>query len=184
MILIIDCGSVKSPFIQDFVAPFHKSDLIKLEDFHPIMMEKYVGLIVSGAPILVTEIDPTPYLELFSFLKDFGKPVFGICFGHQILGMIHGAKPEKCHPDRTWQTINKIQDHAILHNLKDSFEMMEDHCECISVPKAFDLLASSDTCENEIMIHQSKPMLGVQFHPEVSEENGKILFENFFNNFF
>ena len=38
--------------------------------------------------------------------------------------------------------------------------------------------------ENEIMIHQTKSMLGVQFHPEVSESNGKILFENFFNNFF
>jgi GMP synthase-like glutamine amidotransferase len=45
-------------------------------------------------------------------------------------------------------------------------------------------LASSATCENEIMMHQTKSMLGVQFHPEVSEENGKILFENFFNNFF
>jgi GMP synthase (glutamine-hydrolysing) len=56
---------------------------------------------------------------------------------------------------------------------------MEDHCESISVPPGFVLVASSDACVNEIMQHQTKPFFGVQFHPEVSGNHGSLLIENF-----
>jgi GMP synthase (glutamine-hydrolysing) len=59
--------------------------------------------------------------------------------------------------------------------------MMEDHCESISLPKGFKLLAVSDACVNEAMCHASKPWMGVQFHPEVSGNQGTLLIENFVN---
>jgi GMP synthase (glutamine-hydrolysing) len=40
-------------------------------------------------------------------------------------------------------------------------------------------VASSDTCFNEAMEHNERPMYGVQFHPEVSGLQGSLLFENF-----
>jgi GMP synthase (glutamine-hydrolysing) len=58
-------------------------------------------------------------------------------------------------------------------------EFMEDHCECISIPKDFLLVGVSDSCINEAMMHESKPLFGVQFHPEVSGNMGAILFQNF-----
>ena len=58
--------------------------------------------------------------------------------------------------------------------------MMEDHCESISIPPDFDLLATSDACVNEIMRHQKKLVYGVQFHPEVYHStDGKQILENF-----
>jgi len=57
--------------------------------------------------------------------------------------------------------------------------MMEDHCECISLPPNFELIATSDACVNEAMAHPAKSIMGMQFHPEVSGNFGAILIENF-----
>jgi len=42
------------------------------------------------------------------------------------------------------------------------------------------LLARSNICDIEAMRHQSKPLFGIQWHPEVSHtEKGMLLLQNF-----
>jgi GMP synthase (glutamine-hydrolysing) len=103
----------------------------------------------------------------------------GICFGHQILGMVYGASIARQKEDRSWQEIEIIQDSELFENFGKTVLMVEDHCESISVPPHFNLLASSDACVNEAMQHQEKKMFGVQFHPEVSGDNGEKIITNF-----
>ncbi|MDY7082977.1 MAG: gamma-glutamyl-gamma-aminobutyrate hydrolase family protein, partial [Halobacteria archaeon] len=48
------------------------------------------------------------------------------------------------------------------------------------VPESFVRTARSDICGIEAMRHESRPVYGVQWHPEVSHtEKGLELFENF-----
>lgn len=181
MILIIDCGSKKTPEITQLL---HKSNIPQTTITYDNLTSNGLpnninGIIISGAPILVTEIDPQPYLNTFSFLKNINIPVLGICFGHQILGMTHGATASKCNEDRDWQTIQKLKDSSLFNTLSFPLEMKEDHCEQIDVPTDFILLAKSNVCYNEAMQHKSKPLLGVQFHPEVSDKQGQQLILNF-----
>ena len=58
---------------------------------------------------------------------------------------------------------------------------MEDHCETVSIPSDFNLIAVSDACVNEGMQHKEKLIFGVQFHPEVSGNMGTLIIENFVN---
>jgi GMP synthase (glutamine-hydrolysing) len=179
MILIIDCGSQKTPFIEQAVDLEMDFQTISLMDFTISHLENKQGVIISGAPILITEVDNSPYLAKLKWILETDLPILGICFGHQIIGLLHGAQGARQKEDRDWQTIEIIEENALFKKLPSEFEMMEDHCESISVPRSFKLLGVSDACVNEAMCHSHKPIFGVQFHPEVSGNQGTVIIENF-----
>jgi GMP synthase (glutamine-hydrolysing) len=114
-----------------------------------------------------------------SWIKTYDKPILGICFGHQLLGLLHGASVSLQREDRDKQWIEVIAHNPLFDDLENPMEMQEDHCESISVPPGFVLSATSDATVNEAMHHKSKPFFGVQFHPEVSGPQGDLLLANF-----
>lgn len=179
MILIINCGSQKTPYIEQAVDLEMDFQTIGIHDVTKEDALGKAGIILSGAPILLTEVDPSPYVQKLAWLKEINLPIWGICFGHQLLGLLFDARVSRQREDRDWQTIELIADCPLFEKLPTEFEMMEDHCESVSIPVHFQLVAVSDACVNEAMMHESKPIFGVQFHPEVSGNHGNILFENF-----
>ena len=180
MICIIDCGSQKTPLIESLVYEHADTKIVGMYDLQPATdFEGCKGIIISGAPILITEKNPDPYLALFEWLKTPRVPVLGICFGHQLMGMTFGALASRQREDRDWQTIEVLHDCPLFDKLPPELELMEDHCETISIPAGFHHVATSDSCVNEAMMHASLPLYGVQFHPEVSGNLGAVLLENF-----
>lgn len=179
MILIIDCGSQKTPYIEQCVDEFMDFQTVAILSLTENDLNNKKGIIISGAPLLITEMDLTPYLEKVSWIKTIKIPVLGICFGHQLIGISFGAFGSRMKEDRDWQTIEVYEVCPLFEKLPTEIKMMEDHCESISIPAGFELVASSDTCVNEAMQHKILPIFGVQFHPEVSGNHGRILFENF-----
>lgn len=179
MILIIDCGSKKTPYIEQCVDEFMDFETVGLISFTESNLADKKGVIISGAPLLITEMDLSPYLEKVVWIKTTQIPILGICFGHQLIGITFGAFGSRMKEDRDWQTIEVFETCPLFEKLPPELEMMEDHCESISIPAGFELVASSDACVNEAMQHKTLPIYGVQFHPEVSGNHGRVLFENF-----
>lgn len=179
MIIILDCGSDKVPFIEQMVDEFMDFKTVPFLEFNPDDRENVKGIIASGAPLLITEIDMSKYLKVSSWMKTIDIPYLGICFGHQVLGLHHGAFGSKIKEDRDWQEIEQMENDPLFSRMPNVFKMMEDHCEVISIPAGFKLLSSSDASINEGMRHKEKNLFGVQFHPEVSGNMGSIMIENF-----
>lgn len=180
-ILIIDCGSSKVPEIENFLSVNNFIfSTVKLDQLTTI--NTFSHIIISGAPILLTKIDQNIYLQKAAIIfSDKKIPVLGICFGHQLMGLFHKAKISMCNESRTWENIQLVTTFDLLPNCQESVLMFEDHCECITLPSGFKLVASSLTCVNEAMKHEVYPWYGVQFHPEVSESQGQELMLNFIN---
>ena len=123
------------------------------------------GVFLSNGP---GDPEPCDYaIEAISTIVDSGLPVFGICLGHQLLGLASGAKTVKMkfghhganHPVQDLETGNVMissQNHgfAVDHdNLPDTLK--------ITHKSLFDMTLQG--------IHRTdKPAFGFQGHPEAS----------------
>lgn len=179
MILIIACGSSKTPYIQN--CSIKSGYIFKTVDFRsiPADLTEFDKIIISGAPILLTESSIDDYLQWFHPILSYKNPILGICFGHQILGLIDGASISRCAEDRDWQEINILKDSSLFKGIENLSKFTEDHCEAIDTPNNYTVLAKSSNCSNEAMQHNTKSRFGVQFHPETSGKNGQKLIDNF-----
>lgn len=179
MILVLDAGSPKTRFIEECVDAVCDVKIIPYLDVCAADFNEFKGIIISGASVLVTEVHLAKYLDIMHLAVDSGLPILGISFGHQILGLHYGAEASKMPLINDLQIVEAFEDCILFRRLPNEVQMMEDHCETISIPPGFKLIASSDACVNEVMQHESLPYFGVQFHPEVSGNHGAIMIENF-----
>ncbi|ANQ49297.1 C26 family cysteine hydrolase domain-containing family [Flammeovirga sp. MY04] len=177
--LIINSGSTKTPQIADLLSKEGLDyTLIDLEKVTLDIFNSHDKIIISGAPILLHKEDPAPYIKLLSPLLELDKPVLGICFGHQMLGILEGGKVTLTQEKRDQEAIHQLIIDPLFEEIPQDAEFIEDHCESVSITDHFLLLADSESCFNEAMKHKTKPWYGVQFHPEVSTTNGHQLIKN------
>lgn len=179
MFYIVHFGSSKTPYIRQCIEGCGEAaEIFEWEQEHK-KPSGIKGIIFSGSPVFLTEVDHEPFFEHISPLLHWRVPILGICFGHQVLGILHGARIYRGKEVRTKETIRVINEHPLFEGLGAEFEMREDHTEGIDLPPGFYPLAFSSSYPNEGMVHAEKPFFGIQFHPEVSDESGIILFLNF-----
>lgn len=126
--------------------------------------DAFDGYVISGSEKGV--YDDTPWMDpLRQFLlgvKAAGKPVFGICFGHQIMADVYGGKAEKA--DKGFIT------GAQHYEMGDkSFSAHAAHQDQVTqVPPGAQVTGSAANCPVAALAYDF-PALSVQFHPEYQE---------------
>jgi carbamoyl-phosphate synthase small subunit len=124
-------------------------------------------------------------ISLVKELADSGKPVFGICLGHQILGLSQGLQTEKMfnghrginHPIKNLKTGKgeiTSQNHGFVIS-KESIEA-QDKVKVTHVHLNDHTIAGIEV--------EGKPVFSVQYHPEASAgpHDSRYLFDQFIDN--
>jgi len=178
-VAIVDCGSSKVPDIARVLAdsgadPF----VIQTDELAALGSDLPAAIVISGNPTLIRDTG-TSFLTDFETIRDLTLPILGICFGHQVIAMLHGEEVTIGKEDRSLRQLEILQANALFDGLSGDDVFQEDHTEEVALPEHFIHLASSSHCFNEAMMHRDLPVYGVQFHPESSGEAGRQLLRNF-----
>ena len=99
-----------------------------------------------------------------------GVPLLGVCLGHQAIGAAHGAVVERAPSPRHGKSsaVRHAGD-GIFAGIPDGFEAARYHSLVVreeSLPPELTVTARSDDGVVMALAHRSKPVFGVQFHPE------------------
>jgi anthranilate synthase/aminodeoxychorismate synthase-like glutamine amidotransferase len=162
-----------------------RNDEVDLEDVRQLHPD---GIMLSPGPC--TPKQSGVCLDILRWgLSDeaFLTPIFGVCLGHQAIGETAGGVVMRA------QNIMHGKASLVSHDGKGLFRGMPNPFRAIryhslvvtreSIPPGFEVTATSED-DGEVMgmRHKSKPIEGVQFHPEsVLTEQGIRIVENFVN---
>jgi GMP synthase (glutamine-hydrolysing) len=139
--------------------------------------KKPTGIVLGGGPSIERSGNCLKYV------KELNHPILGICLGHQIIAKAFGGEIGPAGIESYAKIEITIEDeNDIFKGLGKKMRVWASHKDEVkSLPNDFKLLASSSICEFEAMKHGTKPIYGIQFHPEVYHtENGPRIFENFY----
>jgi len=142
---------------------------VNLPDF-----ERFAGLIVTGSSANVPTREPW-ILELERYLARAVAarlPIFGICFGHQLLGQALGGLVTRNPKGREIGTVSvePLAADPLLDQARGSFQANMTHVDSVvRLPPGAVVLARTALDENA-MVRFTEQAWGVQFHPEIDGE--------------
>ena len=159
-----------------------RNDEIGLEEIRALNPD---GLMLSPGPCTPKESGICLDILRAALADELTMPIFGVCLGHQAIGEISGGIVRQA------RNIMHGKASLVEHDGKGLFEGMPYPFSAIryhslvvdssTVPPGFMVTARS-LDDNEIMglRHETKPIEGVQFHPEsILTQDGFRIVENF-----
>lgn len=198
MIGIIDYGMGNLKSICNALESINEEYLISAYKYD---LRKCSGLILPGVGSFKEGMFNLRKDGLYSVVKEVkktGKPLLGICLGMQLLfekgyegeetkgiGLLKGKvikinEEEFRVPNIGWNSLNINKDDDLIKGLKEESHMYYVHSYYADEYNEEDLVASSDYYGLNIPgIVRRGNIIGVQFHPEKSGEEGIKLLKNF-----
>ncbi|HNR13937.1 MAG TPA: glutamine-hydrolyzing GMP synthase [Thermodesulfobacteriota bacterium] len=137
------------------------------------------GIILSGGPASVYD-EVAPALD--PALLSLNVPILGICYGMQALSFhLHGKVSRAAKREYGRATIRILGDNPLFFGIEPEIEVWMSHGDHIeTLPEGFLTVATSANSPHAAIQHSTKPIFGVQFHPEVVHTpRGKDILRNF-----
>ena len=178
-VVAIDYGSKRNIFRNLADAGARVTVLPAASSFEDVMAHAPDGLFLSNGPG-----DPAATGEyavpVIRRLLETGKPLFGICLGHQLLGLAVGARTSKMHQGHRGANhpVKRLSDGRVeITSMNHGFAVDRDSLPD-SVRESHISLFDGSNCGIELT---DRPAFSVQYHPEASPgpQDSTYLFEKF-----
>ena len=179
-IIIIDFGSQYTQLIARRVRELNV--YCEIHPFHhlPVFDVSVKGLILSGSPYSVRQID-APQFDFVILQERF--PILGVCYGAQYMAQKSGGEVR---PSSTREygraNLSYIENsNKLFKHISQDSQVWMSHADTIAgLPENFQIIASTDSVKIGAFHIKNTNTFGIQFHPEVTHTtDGKQLLENF-----
>ena len=137
---------------------------------------------------------PESLAGVFAVIKQASQPILGVCGGHQQIALAYGAKVglmarlepgegyEGAKRERGFLPVTNTGE-GLFKGLPAEVTVWHNHCDEVKeLPDGFRATASNENCRIQAMQQKGRRLYGVQFHPELFDEQnpqGKQIVENF-----
>ena len=155
-----------------------RNDEITCEEANALNPEK---IVISPGPC--TPLEAGISVEI---IKKIEKPILGVCLGHQAIGVAFGGEIIKANePIHGKLSLINHSEKGVFKDIENPYNVVRYHSLIVNPENLSDELEITATLvEDENMImglsHKTKPIVGVQFHPEsIDTKFGKKLINNF-----
>lgn len=167
-------------YVEDFGvrAEVARNDALSVAE---VLKRKPRAVILSPGPCTPNEAGVC--LELLAKAPD-DLPMFGVCLGHQAIGQAFGGNVVSAQ-EIMHGKISEVTHHGggVFRGLPSPFRATRYHS--LAVRRATfpaELTIDAETADGEVMgmSHKTRPIFGVQFHPEsIASEHGHAIVGNF-----
>jgi para-aminobenzoate synthetase component II len=147
----------------------------------PELLAKYDAVLISPGP--GTPASAGLSIPTVKYALETDYPVFGVCLGHQAIAEAMGATVTSA-PELMHGKTSKIshQNSEIFSDIPQGFTATRYHSLAVvkeTVPEDLEITGQTDSGVIMSLQHKSKPIYGVQFHPEsVMTEGGYMMLAN------
>jgi GMP synthase (glutamine-hydrolysing) len=182
-ILILDFGSQYTQLIARSIRELNIYCEIK-PCLQPVQWDDTIkGIILSGSPFSVNDAQ-APSVDIAAMAAK--VPVLGVCYGAQLMAKNFGGEVAKSTIREYGRAFmeHDNREEKLLYDISPRSQVWMSHSDSIvKLPAGFEVIATTDTIPvaafkaDNIAAH---PLLGLQFHPEVTHSlEGKLLLRNF-----
>lgn len=179
-IIILDFGSQTTQLIGRRVRELNTySEIVPYNKF-PVDDPSIIGVILSGSPFSVYD-DKSFKIELDTIKSKY--PILGICYGAQFIAYTNGGTVEPAN-SREYGRANLSEissSDPLMNNINIGEQVWMSHGDTItSLPKNFEIIASTQQVKIAAYRIENESVWGVQFHPEVYHSQcGMQILSNF-----
>ena len=178
---IVDFGSQYTQLIARRVREFSVYSEIVLPSISKKDIEEnnISAIILSGGPSSVNDADGP---KITKDIYDLNIPILGICYGVQFTIKSFGGKIQSSDGREYGRSkIHYKSEHKLFKNIAENSTVWMSHGDHIeTIPTGFEVVALSEKNVPAAIVHKTKPIFGLQFHPEVvHSEKGKEILSNF-----
>ncbi|MDA4118007.1 MAG: carbamoyl phosphate synthase small subunit, partial [Thaumarchaeota archaeon] len=165
-VVLIDCG-VKESIIRNLLGRGYGVVRVPFDStYSDVMRHDPAGVVISNGPG-----DPQLCVDTVSTtekLVDSDVPVLGICLGEQILGMSQGAQTYKLkygHRGQNKPVVDLISGRGYVTSQNHGYAVEPN---TLAKTELIPWFRNADDKSIEGLVHQKKPAIAVQFHPEAA----------------
>lgn len=171
-IIILDFGSQVTQLIARRVREIKVYCEIHPYNKIPVLDDSVKGIILSGSPCSVRDAN-SPSIDL-TLLGD--RPILGICYGAQLIAHLGGGSVQaSAHREYGRAHMDSKKSSALLNGLSAKSQVWMSHGDTImDLPKEYEVIGSTETVRVAVFSHISKPIFGIQFHPEVTHSTEEV----------